>query len=114
MTRSMIRTTAALAVTLAVAVVPAVSQAAVKSPKITQPVPVVTTTVNMALQTGSAGIPGYSDKRCEGLLDDALKAADVQVQEYDAGTPSSSRAKQAAEIGQKASQELSDNCLVIF
>lgn len=114
MTRSKIRIAVALAAALAVALVPAASQAAVRPATVTKPAPVVATTINQALQTGSAGIPGYSDQRCQSLLDDALKAADVTMQEYDAGTPNSSRAKQAAEIGQKASQELSDNCLVIF
>jgi hypothetical protein len=114
MTRSKIRIAAALAAALAVAIVPAASQAAVKPSKITDPAPIVETTTNMALQTGSAGIPGYSDQRCESLLDDALTAADVTVQEYDAGTPNSSRAKQASEIGKKAWDELKDNCLVVY
>jgi hypothetical protein len=103
-----------LAATLAMAVVPAASQAAVR-PGLHVPPPVKTQTVaEFDVQAGSAGIPGYDDKKCESLADDVNTAGDIVVEEYDDGTPNSSRAKQAAEIGNKARAEMEDNCMVIL
>jgi hypothetical protein len=75
--------------------------------------PSTPTTIAKA-DAGSAGIPGYDDKRCEALFNDTLLAAQVVAEEYDAGTPGSDRAEQAAEVGKHAETEMEDNCLVVY
>ncbi|HKP90737.1 MAG TPA: hypothetical protein VJT75_12290 [Thermoleophilaceae bacterium] len=62
---------------------------------------------------GSAGIDGYDDAKCQDLLRNVNLAADVIYEEASAGEPESSRATQAGEIGAKAINELTDNCLVV-
>ncbi|HKO27171.1 MAG TPA: hypothetical protein VJU80_06910 [Solirubrobacteraceae bacterium] len=73
-----------------------------------------TTIAAAATDAGSAGIPGYDDATCQGLLKDVQMSGEIEAQEIEDGTPDSSRAKQASEIGNHAYAQLEDNCLVVY
>jgi hypothetical protein len=66
------------------------------------------------MDAGSAGIPGYDDAKCQSLLADLNKALDITMEEYDAGTPNSSRARQAGALAPQIEKQLTDNCLVVY
>jgi hypothetical protein len=72
-------------------------------------------TVNVtkvAQDAGSAGVPGYSDKRCQQLLNDANAATDRAIEE--AADGNSRGFQHNSDIATHAVNELTDNCLVVY
>jgi hypothetical protein len=72
-------------------------------------------TVNVpkiANDAGSAGIPGYDDKRCQELLNDANKATDRAIEEASDGNTKGFQTN--SDIATHAVNELTDNCLVVY
>ena len=72
-------------------------------------------TVNVskvAKDAGSAGVPGYDDKRCQGLLNDANLATDRAIEEAADGNMRGFKTN--SEIATHAVDELTDNCLVVY
>jgi hypothetical protein len=77
----------------------------------------------VALEAGSAGIPGYDDERCQELLGESgyyetKLGEDIKTAgETSMGTPEHQQAVDAAhydtEVASQDKQELSDNCLVV-
>jgi hypothetical protein len=65
----------------------------------------------MALQAGSAGIPGYGDTQCEGLANDYNKF----VNEIEQGllTGDEHRSSLYGELATRIYAQMSDNCLVV-
>ena len=72
-------------------------------------------TVNVskvAKDAGSAGIPGYDDKRCQQLLNDANAATDRAIEEAADGNTRGFQSN--SDIATHAVTELTDNCLVVY
>ena len=115
MLSSKIRTTM-IALTAAAAVsataLPAVASAAapVKKPgSVTQRVPVKSVVAAHKMEAGSAGIPGYSDATCQGLLNDYNTAVTASEQALVSGASSST----SGEVANRIYGQLTDNCLVV-
>lgn len=68
--------------------------------------------VSTALEAGGAGIPGYSDSKCEGLAGDYNKSVD----ELDAGVleGNEDRANKYGELANRIYSQMTDNCLVVY
>jgi hypothetical protein len=95
----------------------------VRSPATIRTAAVIQPPKTVAMEAGSAGIPGYDDERCQELLgeagyyenkfgEDAKTAGETSM-----GTPEHQQAVDAAhydtEVAYQDKQELSDNCLVV-
>ena len=72
-------------------------------------------TVNVskvAKDAGSAGVPGYGDKRCQQLLNDANLATDRAIEEAADGNMKGFQSN--SDIATHAVNELTENCLVVY
>jgi hypothetical protein len=76
------------------------------------PVIVVTSTATRALDAGSAGIPGYDDAACQGLLHDLNTAVDHQ--EHGITTGNEQEANTYGALANQIYGQLTDNCLVVY
>ena len=70
------------------------------------------TVPKVAKDAGSAGVPGYDDKRCQGLLNDANLATDRAVEEASDGNMRGFKTN--SDIATHAVNELTENCLVVY
>ena len=64
------------------------------------------------MQAGSAGIPGYDDKRCEQLLQDLNNALDRAIEASQAAD--SKTGSRYSNLAKHMEQQLTDNCLVVY
>jgi hypothetical protein len=64
------------------------------------------------MQAGSAGIPGYDNKRCEQLLQDLNNALDRAIEASEAGD--SKTGSRYSNLANHMEQQLTDNCLVVY
>jgi hypothetical protein len=83
---------------------------AVRSP-ITQTHVVAPVTVTALKEAGSAGVPGYSDEKCESLLHDY----NLLVNESEAGLREGDQHRQAynGELANRVEHQLTENCLLV-
>jgi hypothetical protein len=91
--------------------IPGVASAAVlvRNPVTVAPTPVVQpTTATPMKEAGSAGIPGYDDKKCGELLNEYNR-----VSTKARGEKSAEGKMQVAEIAGEINSELTSNCLVV-
>jgi hypothetical protein len=70
------------------------------------------TVSKVAQDAGSAGVPGYDDKRCQQLLNDANAETDRAIDEASDGNARGFRYH--SDIATHAVNELTDNCLVVY
>jgi hypothetical protein len=70
------------------------------------------TVQKVANDAGSAGVPGYDDKRCQQLLNDANAETDRAIEEASDGNARGFRYH--SDIATHAVTELTDNCLVVY
>jgi hypothetical protein len=76
------------------------------------PVIVVSKAATRALDAGSAGIPGYDDAACQGLLHDLNTAVDHQ--EHGITTGNDQEANTYGALANQIYGQLTDNCLVVY
>ena len=76
-----------------------------------KPIVVKQPTTVVALQAGSAGIPGYDDAACESLANDFNKAVDEQEGGLLEGN--TERQNKYGELAKKIYTQMTDNCMVM-
>ena len=115
--RSTLVLAAALAGVSATGLVDVASAATSRTVTVTTPRPQPTTTSTSASRRGikdafSAGVAGYDDATCAGLLDDLNNAADTANGALLAGDDA--RSAKYGELAGHINDQLTDNCAVIY
>ena len=106
---------AAVAVSVAALAASASSASAaliVRQPATAKPVQVVSAPTAIPLkEAGSAGVPGYDDAKCEGLLHDfttSMESGNAAQNENNMAS-----AETNWEVAKKAKSQMEENCLVV-
>lgn len=102
----------AAAATLAAATGSASAAGIVRQPATVKPVQVVSAPTAIPLkEAGSAGVSGYDDAKCEGLLHDfttSMESGNAAQSEHNMAS-----AETNWEVAKKAKSQMEENCLVV-